>query len=122
MEYSEQIIKWLQEIGNLAIAELPPFVHEVASYGFYTNIISAFGFLIFTSLSAVAFFYIRKEYRRTEDYRRKNCESSDAYIAGMCASVFFFILFFVLMFGSIESSVKALVSPKLYVIERFMNK
>ena len=122
MEYSEQIVNWLKEIGNLAMQEIPPFIQEVATYGFYTNLISAFGFLIFTVLSVLAFFYIRKECKRTEEYRRKNCDGSDAYIAGMCTSVFFFIVFFILMFGSIESSVKALVSPKLYVIERFMKK
>ncbi len=112
MEYSEQIIKWLQEIGNLAIQELPPFVHEVATYGFYSNLVDSIACLLAFIACVICTFYLKNHLeigRKSED-------------ACMMFSMVGIILFFCLTVCAVENSIKALVSPKLYVIERFMKK
>ena len=115
VEYSEQIVNWLKEIGNLAMQEIPPFIQEVATYGFYSNLVDAFAFLLVFIISLYCTIYLKKQLEIGK-------KSEDTCMAGMMFSILGVIVFFLLMFCAVEQSIKAAVSPKLYVIERFMKK
>src|ERR1700733_12263829 len=109
MDYSEKVVQWLENLGNLALEEVPSFVQEIATYGFYSSVVDSFAFLFAFLSCLVAFFYLKKQLEIGE-------KSEDACVIGLFFSLVGSLLFFVLLFVSIEVAIKALVCPKLYVI------
>ena len=49
-EFYGKMIEWIENIGNLASSEIPEFVREVATYGFYGNLFESVIWIILLSV------------------------------------------------------------------------
>ena len=116
-EITEKIIEWLENIGNLASNEIPMFVKEAAEYGFYSGLIRSIFLLVCIFLSVFACCFLYKKTKKITP----NEMNSHIWLA-----FFIFIAIAVACsFGMMEcfcECIKAKVSPRLYVIERFLWK
>lgn len=128
-EFYGKMIEWIENIGNLASSEIPEFVREVATYGFYGNLFESVIWIILLSVGIEA----RRRLRNCmQVVQKENAElrkdkisfrserDTDGYMIGMaviCLVCFAFVIGFC---NCVENCIKAKVSPKLYVIERFL--
>jgi putative Mn2+ efflux pump MntP len=112
-EFSKHLITWLENLGNLASTELPAFVQEVANYGLLSNFIYAFlGVFV-----VIAFWRTSKKCFKVCDEK-----NDDGYAVTGVVILIAAIVPLVMTVNHLSLAIKALVSPRLYVIERFINK
>jgi hypothetical protein len=108
-ELSSKIVEWIENIGNLDSNEVPEFLREVSTYGFYSNLF--LGFILFM-LAVALFFFLIFSFKSI-----KNSADRFGAIMGISICITF------AGYGFCEKTsecIKAKVSPKLYVIERFI--
>lgn len=102
-----KILEWMCNIGTFLEDQIPSFAQEVASYGFYCGL---FQCILLLALFA---FGTRLVYKF---YTIANGEGE--VIAGIVLCVLSSVSF---AFAS-KNCIKALVAPKLYVIERVLKR
>ena len=77
-ELTKKLIEWIENLGNLAGDELPGFVQEIATYGFYSSIIGSIAFFIIAGiLGSIAYFCLTKN------------DDSDGKVIGGNVALFF---------------------------------
>ena len=121
-DITSKIIEWVENVANLASSELPDFIREVCTYGFYSNLFEAVVWLILCVVGAKVSLHLYKAYLNKKKNPVDKWDDGFNFIAG---TVIFSIvtLLFLMGFGyCTQECIKAKVSPKLYVIERFIKK
>jgi len=110
-EIQQQLVDWVKNLGNLAVEELPTFVQEISTFGFYSSISYVLVTLIFIAISYIP---ARICIKNTKD--AIDPEFAKGFIWFMY--VLFLIIPFVIVVENISCAIKAKVSPRLYAIEK----
>lgn len=110
-EISKKIIEWIEQLKDFASNEIPPFVQEVANYGFFENLWMSFGYLTLMGLGLFLIMFGISDSKKNAEFgaRRIVIGAILILVFGLC-----------LIFDSVPSMIKAKCAPKLYVIERFI--
>ena len=134
-ELYSKLVKWLENISELASSEIPSFIKEAATYGFFNSLIMI---LIFLTLTLITFylsivFYrnnrvnIKKleDYIKTKEFYQLPPEEvlykTSIFELRIAICIFLVGLFFLFVtISSINNCLKAAYAPRLYVIERFI--
>ena len=114
-EFYGKLITWVENIGIVMGEEIPSFVSEMATYGFYSNLILTIVCIfvvIFCTTLVVKIF-------SNEDIDF-DLEFAWGFICFF--SIAFAILCMVLSCMFINDAIKAKCAPRLYVIERLLNR
>ena len=115
-EITKKLIEWVESIGNLAAEELPLFAQEVASYGFYSEMVLSIVFLVLGVVSSIVL------YKCVRTMAREDLDAPDICFFGILGSALAVILLIPAMVVSANAMIKAKICPKLYVIERITKK
>jgi hypothetical protein len=111
MELDQKLIEWVEGLKNLASEEIPPFVQEVARYGFISNCVYAAAFF---ALLIAGIVLLVISVRRYEDMNAW-------FIGNLCAAAMC-LIGFIAGVDSIANAVKARIAPKWFVLENLLKK
>jgi len=115
-EINQKILQWMSSIESVTSEELPKFIQEIATYGFYEAVfLSALSMLAFLGIS-LGWLWIFRNFDRIE---------REAQPFLVVPGVISLIAIIPIVIGICENpsrAIKAKCAPKLYVIERMMKK
>lgn len=120
-ETQKQLIEWIQGLSGAVSEELPLFIQEIATYGFYEGVITAI-LSLFAGLAfgIFAYYMVRRASEESEkDLRDQNMGAVIFLgLGGIFVGLASVIFLCSGMPNAICRATKAKLAPKLYAIER----
>lgn len=112
---NEKIVQWVESLASVTAHELPFFIQETAAYGFWSNL------RLFILLTALWIGLIKCLFMFIKYVKTIRIGAYDIW-PEFCYGAFVIsvIICFVISLCCLNYAIKAKVSPRLYVIERFM--
>lgn len=110
-ELIKKTIEWTENAGNLALQEMPYFVEEVVTYGFYSNLIK---FILCFIVFLLLIYPLKICYK--ELFEGDPLSGDGAFFVGSTV-LFFQIIFLWATYYHIDLFLKSWLSPTLYILE-----
>lgn len=114
-QYLKEFVETLKQGGEFAQEQLPLFVKEYLTWGFWEAIVLSIVFLLFTIGGLVLGKYIYKKLKENDPF------DEFGYVFGIVISCFASICAFIGMVTHIMTAIKITVAPRVYLIENLMN-
>ena len=117
-ELQQKLIEWIESLTKTVGDELPHFISECVTYGFWACTIKA---IAFASL-AIAIFVTAKNLYLHIPTPKDRCE-----VALVIRKILFIIGFgipilisYMLTIGCLNNAIKAKIAPRIYVIDKYI--
>lgn len=112
---NEKIVEWLESSTALIKDEIPSFIQEAALYGFWFNLV-----LVIIFISIVIFLYFLSKSCKEEIRKEKNEDAKDSLMNVIYFCIIAGISFLFIALIPLTKATKALIFPRLYVVERVL--
>lgn len=117
-ENINEALNWLQETGSavqdFAVEQTPFYCQEVVAWAFWQNAIGAGTGLGLLAIGIFCAYHFYKQVCLTRP-------NDDVVLASLIAGLICFVAGFFCTMGHLPNAVKAVVSPRLVIVEHLMN-